>query len=53
MIFMYRDVKAVNIIACGRIMGCAALQLNREEGLEAWGVAKLFYCCMSRDNTSA
>ncbi len=27
--------------------------VNREEGLEAGGVAKLCYCSMSRDNTSA
>ena len=29
------------------------LIINREEGLEAGGVAKLCYCSMSRDNTSA
>ena len=27
--------------------------VNKEEGLEAGGVAKLCYCSMSRDNTSA
>ena len=27
--------------------------VDREEGLEAGGVAKLCYCSMSRDNTSA
>ena len=27
--------------------------VSREEGLEAGGVAKLCYCSMSRDNTSA
>ena len=27
--------------------------VNREEGLEAGGVAKICYCSMSRDNTSA
>ena len=27
--------------------------VNREEGLEGGGVAKLCYCSISRDNTSA
>ena len=31
----------------------SATIVNREEGLEAGGVAKLCYCSMSRDNTSA
>ena len=36
-----------------KIMYEAITIVNREEGLEARGMAKLCYCSMSRDNTSA
>ena len=41
-----------NLLLC-KFRGLYITIVNRGEGLEAGGVAKLCYCSLSRDNTGA